>query len=291
MTSSRFLLARIAKILGYARRAQRLSEAASEMHLLREAEAHLGEAIWHNVETIEALSVEYWNLRKLTKEKDQVQARLVACQTKLKLAHEQRANLLNSTPEIHPELINERAALLAELEQLANTRDQIVGEAREVRRTYVGLKMKLEVLTKEAHESHSNQAAINKVRTRLVELKTRFAELKQERIRIGEAIEAGDLKVDGVDNELKDKRQNRRVHASEAFHIIGEGNRELSIINAASGLLDTRMRLLYAEIGRYVSLYAPRSAACAAAVANHRGLVEVMHALRHSIMLNYRLAD
>jgi hypothetical protein len=39
-------------------------EAAEEMHLLKEAESHLGKALWENVEGIEALSIEYWNLRR-----------------------------------------------------------------------------------------------------------------------------------------------------------------------------------------------------------------------------------
>jgi hypothetical protein len=70
MTSSRYLVARVAQAFGYVRRAQRMADAASEMHLLREAEAQLGAAIWEKVENIEALSVEYWNLRKLVKESD-----------------------------------------------------------------------------------------------------------------------------------------------------------------------------------------------------------------------------
>ena len=72
MTPSRYIVARVAQAFGYIRRAQRMADAASEMHLLREAEAQLGSMIWANVENIEELSVEYWNLRKLIKEKQEV---------------------------------------------------------------------------------------------------------------------------------------------------------------------------------------------------------------------------
>ena len=41
MTSSRYFVARVAQAFGYVRRAQRMGDAASEMHLLREAEAQL----------------------------------------------------------------------------------------------------------------------------------------------------------------------------------------------------------------------------------------------------------
>ena len=290
MTSTRYFLARVAQAFGVYRKSQRMSDAASEMHLLREAEAFLGAAVWENVESIEALSVEYWNLRKLIKERDEIRARLAACQQKLDQAHEQRANLLNNTPEENQELLDQRAALLGELEKLADQRDRIVADAREVRRSYVGLKMKLEVLLNEAAESDGHQTQVDQVKSRLLELKTRFAELKMERMKIGELIDEQDVKVNVIEEQLKAKRQEIRNHASGAFQMIGEGNKEISALRSESGVVDTRMRQLYAEIGRYVSRNANRDPACAAAAASHRGLVDVMRALRHSIALNHRLA-
>lgn len=290
MTPSRYFAVRIAQAFGYYRRSQRMADAASEMHLLREAEAYLGAEIWEMVEGIDALSVEYWNLRKLIKERDNVRERLAACQEKLDRAHEERASLLNATPETNQELLDERAALLQELEQLAVRRDRIVADAREVRRTYVGLKMKLEVLANESSAATTQTEEIAKVKTRLLDLKSRFAELKQERIEVGALIEQGDVKLDLVDEKLKEMRQNRRAQASEAFQVIGEGNKEISILRAESGVLDTRMRQLYAEIGRYVSRHANQDPACAAAAASQRGLIDVMRALRRSISFNHKLA-
>ncbi|RPJ34344.1 MAG: hypothetical protein EHM17_07015 [Verrucomicrobiaceae bacterium] len=290
MTPSRYFVARVAQAFGYIRRAQRMADAASEMHLLREAEAQLGAMIWEKVENIEALSVEYWNLRKLIKEREEARNKLAECQEKLNKAHEERADILNSTPEINQELMDKRVALLTELEALAHQRDRVVADAREVRRSYVGLKMKLEVLTNESGDSPANLEEIAKVKTRLVELRGKFSELKQERIRIGHLIEQGDLKVDELDEQLKDEKRQRRFQASEAFQAIGEGNKEISILRAESGLLDTQMRQLHAEIGRHVSRNTTLESACAAAAASHQGLVDVMRALRRSVALNHRLA-
>jgi chromosome segregation ATPase len=290
MTSSRYLVARVAQAFGYVRRAQRMADAASEMHLLREAEAQLGAAIWEKVENIESLSVEYWNLRKLVKERDDVRNRLAECQEKLNKAHQERAEFLNNVPEINQELFEKRVALLTELEQLAHQCDQVVADAREVRRSYVGLKMKLEVLTNEADGATVNAVEIEKVKARLVELREKFTTLKEERIRIGLLIDQGDLKVDEVDEKLKEEKRGRRLQASEAFRAIGEGNKEISILRAESGLIDTQMRQLFAEIGRYVSRNTRRDTACAAAATSHQGLVDVMRALRRSVALNHRLA-
>lgn len=267
-----------------------MGDAASEMHLLREAEAQLGAAVWEKTENIEAVSVEYWNLRKLIKERDEVRHRLAECQERLDQAHQERAELLNSTPEENQELLDERAQLLARLEGLAYNRDQIVLQAREVRRAYIGLKMKLEVLAGESAESNASPQEIAAVKARLVELKGKFSELKQQRIQIGREIEAGDVQVDLVDEKLTEKRQERRLLASAAFQVIGDGNKEISLLRAESGVIDTRMRQLYAEIGRYVSRNVGRDPACAAATAAHHGLVDVMRALRRSVALNHRLA-
>jgi chromosome segregation ATPase len=286
MTSTRYYLARFAQAFGYFRKTHRMADAASEMHLLREAETQLGHAIWEKVEGIEALSVEYWNLRKFVKEKELTQQNLAECLARLDQAHEERANLLNSTPELHEELVDERTALLAELERLAQHRDEIVAEAREVRRSYDGLKMKLEVLARES----ADPAGIDEVKVKLAKLKHRFSDLKQQRIDIGNRIEKGDTEVDRVEERLDEKRVARRAHASEAFMVIGEGNKEVSVLRAEESLLDTQMRQLYAEIGRYVSRHVLIDPACATAAAKHRGLVDVMRALRRSVALNHRLA-
>ena len=290
MTSTKYFIARIAQAFGYVRRSQRMADAASEMHLLREAEAYLGEVIWQKVENVEKLSVEYWNLRRLMKERMAVEEKLQNCQARLDKAHQERAELLNSMPEENQELFNQRVALLAELESLAVQRDKIVADAREVRRAYVGLKMKLEVLASESGGASAGLEEAEKVKARLQTLKKRFAELKDERMRIGGLIEQGDDKLDKLDQFFKQERLRQREHASQAFQVIGEGNKEISILRAESGLLDTQMRQLFGEIGRYVSRHSHLDPSCTAVAVSCRGLVDVMRALRRSVALNHRLA-
>lgn len=290
MTTSRFYIARLAQAFGYFRKNHRMADAASEMHLLREAETQLGAAIWQKAESIEELSVEYWNLRKLIKEDAIVKAKLAECQAKLDQAHEERVSVLTNAPTDQQDLLDKRADLLAELESLASRRDEIVLQAREVRRTYDGMKMKLEVITQEFQGSISGKEEIDKIKNRLVELKSQFSELKQQRLQIGTAIEEGDAKVDLVEEQIKESKKVRRIHASEALQIIGDSNKEVSTLRAESALLDTQMRQLYAEIGRFVSRHSHQHSASKAISSSHRGLVDVMRALRRSIALNHRLA-
>lgn len=290
MTTTRFFIARFAQAFGIVRRNQRMSDAASEMHLLREAEAFLGGAVWEHVEEIEKLSVEYWNLRKLLKERSGVQAKLADCEARLDAAHRERAALLSISPALNPELSQQRADILASLEEKSKARDQVVGKAREIRRIYDGLKMKLEVLTREANTSEERKAELETVKARLTQLKDEFVTLKEERLRIGGEIEEGDKRLDQIDLDLEIHRKERRDHASATFQTIGEINKELSTLRAEDGVLDTRMRQLYGEIGRFVSRHSHHDPRCAAAVRSHRALADVMRALRRSIALNHRLA-
>ncbi len=291
MTPSRFYVAKFAQVFGVYRKTQRMSDAASESHLLREAEAHLGARIWEKVEAIDELSVEYWNLRKFIKERDAIMAKLDECENRLECAHQERATLLNTTPEVQQDLLDQRVELLQKLEVLSNQRDRIVNQARSIRRGYDGMKMKLEVLTKESDDSEEHTKIVESVSIRISELKTKFSALKKERLEIGEKIEEGDNELDIIDQKLNEKKLNRRLDATEAFQVIGDGNKEISLLRAENAILASQMHQLYAEIGRYVSRNVGTNSECTKAVQAHRGLVEVMQALRRSIALNHKLSE
>jgi len=285
MTTTRYIFARIAQAFGVNRRQRRMSEAASEMHLLREAEQVLGQSVWEQVEEVEELGVEYWNLRKLIKERDEIRSKLAECEEVLADAHEQRSSLLNAKSDSQVELEEKRGELLADLEKLAKDRDSVIQQAREIRRVYDGLKMKLEVLQREGTSD-----SIEKTRVRMNELKTRFTELKYDRDRIASSIAEGDSLVDIIDNQLSEERQKHRAEASVAFQQIGQANRDISALKAQQGLIDTQMRQLYSEIGRHVSRNAFINDQCRNAAKGHIPMIDVMRALRKSVAMNHRLA-
>ncbi len=288
MTSTRYVFCRLAQTFGYNRKNIRMSDAAAEMHLLKEAEAFLGKAVWREVEHIEELSVEYWNLRKLVKERERVASEVETCEKYLAEAHEERASLLGVNNEPFQDLVDERQNILNELENHARDRDLIVAKAREIRRIYDGIKMKREVLEKEGTYTPEE---LKKISERLETLKIEFAELKARRQAVAQKIAIGDDRIDAIELELKQRKKDRRNLASEAFQHIGETNQRMSTLRAEIGLVHTQMRQLYSEIGRHVSRNAATSHECAKACKEQRGLVDVMAALRHSVLLNHKLAE
>jgi chromosome segregation ATPase len=288
MTSTRYFICLVAQAFGYRRKNIRMSDAAGETHLLKEAESYLGKAIWDKVEDIEALSVEYWNLRKIIKERDRIAETLEALQARLSEAHEERASLLGVSNEPYQDLLQERQIILNRLEVLARERDIVVAQAREIRRKYEGEKTKQEVLSKEGTHSEEDTAKIGE---RLTLLKADFAVLKTQRLEIADKIAKGDAEIDAIDTEIQTRKVERRKKASEAFQHIGDANQEISTMRAELGVHDTRMRQLYCEIGRHVSRNAAIDPECRKACKEHQGLVDVMAALRKSIILNHKLAE
>ncbi|MEI7911532.1 MAG: hypothetical protein WCK77_18010 [Verrucomicrobiota bacterium] len=289
MTTTRYFIARFAQAFGIFRRNQRMGDAASEMHLLREAEAQLGMEVWERVDSIERLSIEYWNLRKLVKDRDTVLEQLAECEKRLETTQQNRSDLLNATPAPQTSLYDERIAVISSLEDLTRDRDLIVTRARDVRRIHDGLKIKTEVLINEHAPSPERTAELEQVKQRLADLKLQFVALKDERTAVGGKIEDGDKKLDEIDIAIESFKSERRTQASGIFKVIGEANREISSLRAELGLLDTRIRQLQGEIGRYVSRHSYSDKHCADTVKTHRGLIEVMRALRRSVALNHRL--
>jgi chromosome segregation ATPase len=286
MTSTKYLVCLVAQAFGYRQKNTRMVEAAEEMHLLKEAESHLGKALWEKIEGIEALSIEYWNLRKLIKERERVAGELEIRQKKLAEAHEERASLLGISNEPYQELLEERQTILNSLEELAKQRDLIVAKAGDIRRAHDGIKTKEEVLTKEGISDEKDFTAITQ---KLAELKAQFAELKAERQKVAAKIAEGDIKIDTIDTEILKRKTERRAQASEAFQHISDANQDISSLRAELGVIDTQMRQLFTEIGKFISRNST-DPECRKASKEMQWLVDVMSALRKSILFNHKLS-
>lgn len=275
-------------MFGLNRKNIRMSDAASESHLLKEAEAHLGRKAWKNVEPIESLSVEYWNLRKLVKERDEIRVELDACQKLLDEAHEERSILLGSENEPFQKLLTEKNVILTALEGHVRQRDVIIAKAREIKRSYEGTRMKQEVLDRDGGQSPDELESANE---RLRKLKSEFESLKAERQGLADAIASGEERISQIEAEMNQNKTGRREKASDAFQHISGGNQKISNLRGKLGVMDTQIRQLHAEVGKYLSRNFSHDPACRKACSDARGLVQVMAVLRKSIQYNHRLAE
>ncbi|MBU6326676.1 MAG: hypothetical protein KGQ89_03525 [Verrucomicrobia bacterium] len=286
MTPTSYYIASIARSFGYQRRNKRLSDASTEMGLLREAEFQLGQYLWEKIEPIEDLSVEYWNLRKLTVEQKQVRAKLAELNATVESLMVQRSAIVNDVSQEQSEYENKRSNFLLYLEELAYERDNVIHRAKELRRAHEGMLTKIEVIQSDGHPPEE----IAKVESAIENLKSEFRTLKTRRQEIIKEIEEGDRLIDVIDSKLAEYKQEKRDRASVVFQQMGELNRDLSLTRSQIGTIELQIHQLQSEVGRYLSRYAKRNPICAKIAMEQRTMVEVMRLLRISIAMNNKLA-
>jgi len=291
MNSSRYLVARIILSFGIHRKNKRLSEAADEMHLLRQAEEILGEDVWEETEDVEEISVEYWNLRKYQISVSKLETSIQEADSILDASHEERNTILNHTNEVCQVLEVERDELIRESEKLIAKRDEIIGRAQQVKRKFEASRTKVMVLTNQDHDDGSDhKSEISEERNKLSEYKTLFGGLKEEREAIGDKIQVLDDKITELEARLTEDRKRLRDEASTAYQSIGKANRDKSKLRAEVGVIENEMKQHFSEVGRYVSNHAGTNPTCAKICKDHSHLIAQMQTLRTSIALNHKLA-
>lgn len=289
MTRTQYFIASIARTFGYVRRNYRLSEANSELHLLREAEAYLGMRVWQEIQPIEALATEYWSLRKLVKQADGLDLRITEVREQLDAAHETRSMLVSPSPDAEDPVLEEQHNQQQQMENLVQRRDELIQTARHLRKQYEALKTKREVLCADP-SAHEHQPELDEINRQARRIQQEFAQIRNERQEVGVLLDQGREKLALIRQQIADARKGQVEKAKEEFQKISEINKELSRLRAEHGLLDVRIRQLYSEVGRHLSLNAAHDSHCRQAVRKHHGLVDVMHALRRSVAFNQNLA-
>lgn len=286
MNSSRYIISRLMLSFGLHRKNKRLTEAADEMHLLRQAEEILGEDVWELAEDIEAISVEYWNLRKLKMDVANLRDAIQEADSLLNSSHEERNVILSQTNKECQALEAKRNDYIRESEQLIVQRDRTIAEAKLIKRKFEAARTKIQVLGREG----GDQAVIEAERQKIKGYKQDFQKLKATRDAIGEQIKGIDDKIMHVEETLGHDRKRLRDEASSAYQSIGKANRDISKLAAEVGVVESEMKLHFCEIGRHVSHNVGVDATCTQICKDHAHLVAQMQSLRSSIALNHKLA-
>lgn len=287
MTPSKYLFLSIASRLGYSRKRMRLSHVTSESHLLKEAETYLGEAVWRETENIKALSVEYWNLKKLVKDQNALAKEIDQFREKINETYEVRTESWKTVNESIQDLADKRKKLLDDLYILTRKRDYVVVKARKIRSHYHGLKIKQEVLRKEGDQIPE----IVSTYSRMSVIRADFDKLREERAKIGENIAVVNAKIKEIDRLVSERKKVGQSKVAENWESVGDASQQISVRRTQLNSIQLQIRQLYAEIGRYIILNLPKDPECKKAGKEQRGLIGVMVALRKSIQYNIKLAE
>ena len=286
MTRSLYLLARLAQSFGLTFHGKHSSNAALELHLLREAEEVLGHLCWLDVEEIDDLSVEYWKLRKYVKEHASLLEEIELASDALQQSHDEQAGLMSQVVDSAKDLVVEREELISKSEYLNSERDTIVQDARVVKRRHDGIKAKLQVLTEEGGENAKGLAETNE---ELSDLKKRFATLKSSRNDLTTKIDDLDRSIEQLAKDIGTRRSNLRDEALGSYQTIGKANSDISTCRAELGGVEKGMAILFCKVGRFVAINSSYDS-CRDIARPHLGLIHQMAALQQSISMNKTLA-
>ncbi len=287
MTRSRYSFAVIMQSFGLLRKNKRMTDAAFETHLMQDGEELLGKYCRKNIEEIEDLSMEYWNIRRLEREQKAIQEKIDEAERILDEAHQRRAEAADRSKDIGQELHERREQLFSSLDNLNIERDDIITEAQGVKRKYEAFHMKTRVLKEEGQEDTEQY---RECRETLLKLKDNFNIFKETLMEVEGRIDAQQDTLNQLQEQIDTKLQDTRDETSESYAQISRANKDITKYQAELGLLQEEGNTLCRDIGRYLNLN-HKDPACRKAYAKHNGLVEQLKILRDSVAWNRKLVE
>lgn len=285
MTQSRYLIASLLQNFGVRRKARRMTDAAFEMHLMQDGEEILGAYCWRNIEHIEELSMEYWNLRRLEREEANLLSKVREAEKTLADAQKQRASYLDRSKGQGEDYLNERNTLLESIEEVNKERDSLMAEAIRTKKKHSALKMKVKVLQEEGLDE---EAEIRKAREELASLREIFTADKERLNSLNEKSTHLEDRLDRIQGKIYLEVNDSKGEATEAFSRISKANRDITKHKAELGVLQEEQGVLFREVGRFLNVNSKRKD-CRKACREHRGILEQTRLLFQSIELNRKL--
>ncbi|MFT6864762.1 MAG: putative nucleic acid-binding Zn-ribbon protein [Akkermansiaceae bacterium] len=287
MTRTRYTIASFLQYFGVGRKVKRLTDASFEMHLMQDGEEILGAYCWRNIEDIEELSMEYWNIRRLEREGKVIIDKVREAEEVLSGAQMERSGFLDRTKDTGQELLNERESVFDQIEKLNRDRDDLMASAIQTKRKYSALKMKAKVLKEEGLD---DKVGIHKCREDLAKLKGDFTSEKEGLSEINSRISTLEKTLEAVQAKINNELEGSKGEAVEAFTRISRSNRDIATLKAELGLVQDEQAALFRDIGRFLNINSTRSD-CRMACREHRGVQEQTRLLYRSVEMNRKLIE
>lgn len=287
MTRSRYVIAILLQSFGVILKNKRLTDASYEIHLMQDGEEILGAYCWPNIEDIEELSMEYWNLRKLKQEETTLSEKVSNSSKTLSNVQNERASLADLSKGSGQELSQKRERLFEKIEGLNIKRDDLLAEAQQTKRKHSALKMQVQVLKE---EDSGNQEKINDCRESLTDLRIQFTKSKEHLVEINDKVDSLKDKLSKLQEKIDDKLKGSKEETTESFTQISKANRDITKYQAELGVLREEQAKYFRGIGSFLRINSKRED-CKAACKNQRGLLEQTRLLSQSVDWNRHLAE
>lgn len=287
MTRTRYLIAALLQNFGVLRKNKRMSDASYEMQLMQDGEEILGAYCWQNTEKIDDVSSEYWRLRGLAKEKEELVNRVRKAETILADAHRTKIDVLNSNRERETPLTQRREELADSLKSLKSEYEEVMSRALSTKKRHGALKLKLQFLQSEGNAEADD---IQDCLSNLSSLRNDFMAEKDELEKVKQSIASVEEEIAELKSGGRRKFAPSDSETGEAYAQISRANKEVASAQVKLSEIEEEQAKLYRNIGHYLNLNGKARESLTACRA-HRPLLSQIQLLRQSIKRNRRLME
>lgn len=286
MTRSRYLIALALQKFGVLRKAKRLNDLAFERHLMADGEELLGAYCWQNTEEIEDLSLEYWRLKDLDREKNKIMASNRQAEAKMAEAQNAKASLVSVIQERQKPSAQRRAQFVEELKNVQYEYDAQVKQALATKKRHQALKVKLKYL----QEGSAPQKEIDECLASLADFRKMFISEKSQIDALKNQIDSCQKNLWELEEKIGEQLRGSEGETNLAYASISEANRDITNYKAQLGTIAEEQQKLFRDVGHFLNLN-HRRGDCLKACKGHRVLLTQVRLLRTSIDLNRQLAE
>lgn len=286
MTRAKYLQTKLLIKLGIGPSDRVRVTAATEAHLLRDAEGTIGNLAWEDVESIDNLSSDYWELRKLAKRHHEISAKIEPIAKELQLAQESRKALLENNSDKTSSKSRQRDENKRQSERLGRERTSIIAEGLELRRKLNGLQTKIEVISEES--SGTSELQLQNARSEITENEERFEKLRRRRSAVEDKIKQLHEEETQLSEDLEREERGTKDEMKAQFNEISRLNKELTDYGNELGGIHKEAEPLYTSIGKYLISHAYDSEV-KTATKKHRALLKLVDKIQDSYTRNQEL--
>lgn len=289
MTKSKYFLAIILQKFGVTRKTKRLTDASYETHLMHDGEEILGAFCWRDVAEIEDLSLEYWNLKGLDRERKELLEKIAEAESHMMEAQAHRTSLFNSVKEGESEIARERAELAGRINSLQEEHDGKMAAVLATKKRHTALKTKLKFLEEE-EETEERKSEIKECLNGLADLRETFISQKQELEELKNRIDSRKAELNKIEKKIGEGIRSTEGETNKAYGSISKANREITGYRAKLSAIEEEQDTLFREIGHFLNINANRGD-CLKAAKKHRIILTQLRLLFRSIKLNQQLVE
>jgi len=290
MNAFGYFLHRFGARLGLGSERHRWAAINRETQILSEAEDLLGRLAWPDVKDIEELSGEYWQIRDLSRQQEELRAQSRETDEKNE-ALKARLHEVESAAEQRLQSLRERKSKRME-DALGLMRDieELKGWKEETKKKFGNLKSKIELMKRLGQAEEQIDGEVERTHSAMAKLKEQFSgDIGDIKTKTDE-IEAIEQEVAALDSELTGGKVRLRQDTAELNAEISRLSKQIADLSARIGSIENTKSGFYFTVGHYLSNNIhTRDRLVFSVLRKHRQLVSRILYYRRSIAFNQQL--